>query len=86
MRKRLEAKKLCHGVAVMLYGEPGTGKTEPVYQIAKKTGRNIIHVDISEAKSCWLGQSQKQIKNIFTDYGKLCKEAVKTGNRFQFYS
>lgn len=73
MQKRLEAKKLPKGVAVLLYGAPGTGKTESVYQIAKATNRKIYHVDISQTKSMWFGESEKLIKRIFVNYKNLCK-------------
>ena len=75
MQKRLEAKGLPKGVAVLLYGAPGTGKTETVYQLAKRTNRKILHVDIAESKSMWFGESEKIIKKIFTNYRKLCQEA-----------
>lgn len=75
MQKRLESKGLPKGVAVLLYGAPGTGKTETVYQLAKRTNRKILHVDISESKSMWFGESEKIIKKIFTNYRKLCKNA-----------
>ena len=67
------------GVAVLLYGAPGTGKTESVMQIAKETGRSIIHVDISEAKSAWFGESEKRIKKIFTSYRNSCELAERKG-------
>ena len=51
IQTRLKDEGLPVGVAVLLYGAPGTGKTESVMQIAKETGRSIVHVDISEAKS-----------------------------------
>lgn len=70
---KLEEKGYHKGIAVLLYGAPGTGKTETVYQIAKKTGRKILHVDISSTKSCWFGESEKIIKRIFVDYKNLCK-------------
>lgn len=75
MQKRLESKGLPKGVAVLLYGAPGTGKTETVYQLAKKTNRKILHVDISESKSMWFGESEKIVKKIFTNYRKLCQTA-----------
>ena len=75
MQKRLESKGLPKGVAVLLYGAPGTGKTETVYQLAKKTNRKILHVDISESKSMWFGESEKIVKRIFTNYRKLCQNA-----------
>ena len=77
IREKLSEKGLPKGIAVLLYGAPGTGKTETVYQIAKVTGRKIFHVDISEAKSCWFGESEKQIKEIFTGYRNLCKSGGK---------
>ncbi|MBP5328551.1 MAG: ATP-binding protein [Spirochaetaceae bacterium] len=73
MQERLSQKGLCKGIAVILYGAPGTGKTETVYQLAKHTNRKIQHVDIADSKSMWFGESEKLIKKIFTDYKKLCK-------------
>ncbi|MCR4789958.1 MAG: ATP-binding protein [Treponemataceae bacterium] len=72
MQKRLEQKGLPKGIAVLLYGAAGTGKTESVYQIAKATNRKIYHVDISETKSMWFGESEKLIKRVFVDYKNLC--------------
>lgn len=80
IQERLSKKGLPKGIAVLLYGTPGTGKTETVYQIAKETGRQILHVDISSAKSCWFGESEKNIKKIFTDYKQLCKAAKSEKN------
>lgn len=77
MQTRLEQKGMKKGVSVILYGNPGTGKTETVLQMAKKTNRNVFHVDISEAKSCWFGESQKKVKLIFTKYKMECKNAIR---------
>ncbi len=73
--KRLEENKLPVGVAVLLYGLPGTGKTESVMQIARATGRSIMHVDISATKTCWFGESEKLIKSVFENYRRLCKKS-----------
>ena len=73
IQKRLEADGLPVGVSVLLYGAPGTGKTESVMQIARETGRHIVHVDISESKSAWFGESEKRIKKIFTSYRNACE-------------
>ena len=73
IQERLAAKGLPKGIAVLLYGAPGTGKTESVYQIARETGRAILHVDISSARSCWFGESEKIVKRIFTDYKQMCR-------------
>lgn len=79
IQQRLKDDGLPVGVAVLLYGAPGTGKTESVMQIAKETGRSIVHVDISEAKSAWFGESEKRIKKIFTSYKNSCEIAEKKG-------
>lgn len=73
VQHRLCEKNMPMGIAVLLHGVPGTGKTESVYQLARKTGRNILKVDISEAKSMWFGESQKIVKKIFIDYQKIKK-------------
>ena len=70
-------KGLPCGIAVLLHGTPGCGKTETVYQLAKKTGRSIMQVDISATKSAWFGESEKKIKEVFTDYKELCKKMKK---------
>lgn len=73
IQNRLKENGLPYGAAVLLYGAPGTGKTETVYQLAKRTGRSIVHVDISETKSAWFGESEKLIKKIFTRYRNACQ-------------
>ena len=75
---RLEAKGLPKGINVLLFGAPGTGKTETVLQLAKASGRDIMKVDISQSKSMWFGESEKIIKRIFTDYKTLLKESKRT--------
>ncbi|MBS4013031.1 MAG: ATP-binding protein [Bacteroidetes bacterium] len=76
--KRLKDKGLPNGVTVMLFGAPGTGKTESVLQIAKKTNREIMKVDISQTKSMWFGESEKLIKRVFTKYKSFAQECKRT--------
>lgn len=68
LQSRLKSKNMSAGITVLLYGSPGTGKTETVYQLAKKHNRPIFKVEISETKSMWFGEIQKLVKKIFTDY------------------
>ena len=78
LQKRMADNALPKGVIALFHGLPGTGKTETAMQIAKATGRAIYHVDISAAKTCWYGESQKLVKRIFTDYAHMCeKEKLK---------
>ncbi len=76
-QKRLTEKNLPKGIVVLLYGAPGTGKTEIVKQIARETKREIIHVDLSQSKSMWFGESEKIVKQIFTDYNFYSKDCSK---------
>ena len=61
------------GFNVILYGGPGTGKTETTLQLAKKTGRDIFCIDMSKLKSKWVGDSEKNVKAVFNIYRNLCK-------------
>lgn len=66
--QRLNRVGMKSGFCALFHGMPGTGKTESVLQIARKTGRDIKMVVISESKSMWFGESEKRIKNIFDQY------------------
>lgn len=70
---RLKGKNLPLNLNILLFGAPGTGKTETVLQLAKSSGREIMKVEISQTKSMWFGESEKNIKKIFKDYEELCK-------------
>ena len=66
------------GFTCLFYGAPGTGKTETVLQLARQTGRDIMQVDISRIKSCWVGESEKNIKSLFDTYRNLVKKSAIT--------
>jgi SpoVK/Ycf46/Vps4 family AAA+-type ATPase len=66
------------GFTCLFYGAPGTGKTETVLQLARKTGRDIMQVNISQIKSCWVGESEKNIKGVFDNYRELVKKSEVT--------
>ena len=68
VQDRLAGNGMRKGFACLFSGAPGTGKTETAYQVARETGRNIMMVDISDTKSCWVGESEKKIKEIFDTY------------------
>ena len=63
------------GFACLFYGAPGTGKTESVYQLAKKTGRCVMTVDVPQIKSKWVGDSEKNIKALFDKYREMVKRS-----------
>jgi len=68
VKNRLKKSGMRTGFACLFSGYAGTGKTETVYQIAKKTGRDIIKVDMSAIRSKWWGEDEKNIKAVFTNY------------------
>ena len=74
IRSRLKESGFRCGFTCLFYGEPGTGKTETVLQLARKTGRAIMQVNISEIKTMWVGESEKNIKQIFDTYRKKVEE------------
>ena len=76
IRSKMKEKGLRTGFTCLFYGDPGTGKTETVYQIARESGRDLFVVDVSKIKSCWVGESEKNMKDVFDKY----REAVKSGN------
>ena len=63
------------GFTCLFYGAPGTGKTETVLQLGRQTGRDIIQVNLSQIKSCWVGESEKNIKNVFDAYHNKVKKS-----------
>ncbi|MBQ7279251.1 MAG: AAA family ATPase [Bacteroidales bacterium] len=73
--QRMKDKGFHSGVTCILYGGPGTGKTETVYQLAHRTGRDIMLVDIPSIRSKWVGETEKNIKDIFVRYRSYAKDA-----------
>ncbi len=73
VQQRLEQQGMRKGVACLFYGSPGTGKTETVLQLARLTGRDIMKVDIASLRDKWVGETEKNIKNVFRRYRFLCK-------------
>lgn len=75
VQKRLRSAGMRPGFCCIFYGAPGTGKTETVYQLARCTGRDIMRVEVDKIKSCWIGESEKNIKALFDRYRNICKNS-----------
>lgn len=75
IQQRLEAGGMRKGFTCLFYGAPGTGKTETVYQLARRTGRDLMVVDVSQIKSCWVGESEKNIKAAFDRYRSYVRQS-----------
>jgi hypothetical protein len=74
VQERLAQKGLRTGFCGLFYGCPGSGKTETVMQIAKATGRDIFMVDMA-IKSKWIGESEKNLRQVFKTYRNLVNES-----------
>ena len=77
IRSRMKENGFRCGFACLFYGEPGTGKTETVLQLARQTGRDILQVNVSQIKSMWVGESEKNIKQLFDTYRAKVKDSEK---------
>ena len=75
VQSRLHDAGMRTGFCSLFYGSPGTGKTETVYQIARATGRDILRVDVDKIKSCWVGESEQNMKKLFDRYRNICKDS-----------
>ncbi len=76
IQSRLRDAGMRTGFCSLFYGSPGTGKTETVYQIARATGRDILRVDVDKIKSCWVGESEQNMKKLFDRYRNICKDST----------
>ena len=74
--RQLKRNGLTSGITAVFSGEPGTGKTEEVYQLARRTKRSIMMVDLSQMRSKWFGESEKRVKQVFDDYAAIRKASL----------
>lgn len=68
VQERLQEKKMNTGCNILLYGGPGTGKTESAKQWARATGRDLFLVELSQVRNRWMGESEKKLKAVFDKY------------------
>ena len=78
LTERLESQGMKKGISVLLYGHPGTGKTETVLQLGKNSNRFIMLADSSKIRSKWVGETEKNMKALFDEYRKAMKEFDET--------
>ena len=64
----MKSKGLRTGFICLFYGDPGTGKTETVYQLAKRTGRKILEADVAKLRNCYVGETEKNMRDLFDQY------------------
>ena len=64
-------------VICLLHGSSGGGKSELVLQLGRETKRDLIKVNLSNLKSAYFGESQKQVQNLFDTYRKIYSQSTK---------
>lgn len=78
LEAKLKEKSFSASLTITLYGKPGTGKTATAYQLAKQSSRVLLVADVASIKSMWLGESEKNLKALFSDYRRISKQLDKT--------
>ena len=73
VQERLGEMGMRKGFAVLFSGAAGCGKTAGAYELARRTGRDVFAVDMSNLKSKWVGDSEKIVKGIFITYRQMCR-------------
>ena len=58
-------KLLKPGYRSLFYGPPGTGKTMTAGLLGKTTGLDVFRVDLSKIVSKYIGETEKNLANIF---------------------
>lgn len=65
LKDKLKKSNLNYIQKIILSGKPGTGKTSIAVSIANELSLKCIHVNIASLFSSYLGDTAKQIENIF---------------------
>jgi hypothetical protein len=61
------------GLTMLFHGGPGTGKTELVQQLCRKTKRPLMKIEVTDFQSKWVGESERKLKQVFVDYKMACE-------------
>lgn len=69
------AHKQANCAGINLYGASGTGKSMAAHAIANQLGRKILTVDYSQIESKYVGETSKNLVNMF-DYAKKSKAVI----------
>lgn len=64
----LSRKKRATSIQSLLWGPPGTGKTETVKQLALESGRDIIQFDMAKVTGYGWGATEKYYRALFRAY------------------
>lgn len=63
-------RKLKPGYRALFHGPPGTGKTLTASLLGKYTGRDVYRIDLSAVISKYIGETEKNLANLFSKADK----------------
>jgi hypothetical protein len=67
----LQKRKISSGInGIMMFGLPGCGKTYLARAFAEESERTFYYISPSDIVSKWIGESQQNLKNLFTEAKK----------------
>ena len=66
--KVLKGRKRAPGIHSLLWGGPGTGKTETVRQLALESGRDLFQFEVSKVTGGEWGATEKHYRALFQEY------------------
>ncbi len=66
-------KKIEPGLLMLLHGPSGTGKTFASGAVARHLGKKLLVTDISRLQSMWVGESEKNVKRLFTIFERIVR-------------
>jgi SpoVK/Ycf46/Vps4 family AAA+-type ATPase len=65
--------KQTQNLLLLFHGIPGTGKTFAAGAIANALGKQILITDASLIQSCYVGESEKNTRNLFRQFDRICR-------------
>lgn len=78
IQQKLENMNLGKGIIISLSGAPGVGKTSLAMQLCRKSERNVCEVNMANMRSCWVGESEKNVQQMFDEYQKIVEDCKKS--------
>lgn len=61
---------------LLFHGKPGTGKTFAAHAVAAYLGKKIVTTDIARILSCYIGESEKNVRELFSLYNQITRKVV----------
>jgi len=71
----MREKKTGLDARIIFHGSAGTGKTMSAVALAKTLKKDVLHFDCSKVLSMYVGESEKNVRNIFDTYKDLVKNS-----------